>query len=148
MKLTLTVETESQKDLHSAITTLTYLADIINPESVTLAAPASPAPAQQPAPTAQFYAAPPFASAFQQPIEQYAPAPPAPTPAPTTVPVAAAPTYDLGQLQRAGGALTDMGKRNDVLALMAQFGVSAMTALPKEQYPAFAVALRGLGAQL
>jgi hypothetical protein len=42
----------------------------------------------------------------------------------------------------------DAGKTADLQALLKSFGVQALTQLPKEQYGAFATALRGLGARI
>ena len=77
-----------------------------------------------------------------QPVQPQAPAA-APT-APTAVP----PAYTLAQLQTASGPLIDAGKNAELQALLAQFGISALTGLPEEQYGAFATALRQLGAKL
>lgn len=80
----------------------------------------------------------------------------APTPVPVTVsappPVTAAPTaapqYTLEQLTKAGADLAQAGKMDQLLALLTQYGVRAVTQIPPEQYGAFATALRGLGAAL
>lgn len=72
------------------------------------------------------------------------------TPAPAVVPgVPVAPaTYTMEQLAVAATQLVDAGKRTDLVALLGQFGVPALTALPKEQYGAFATSLRQMGAQI
>lgn len=93
-----------------------------------------------------------------------APAPaPGPSPAPvTTAPVAGptytapgstsapttAPSYTVEQLQKAGGDLitADPNKMPQLMGLLQQFGVPAVTGLKPEQYGAFATALRGIGA--
>ena len=74
-------------------------------------------------------------------------APPAPVAA---VPLAATLGYTLDQLARAGAEIASQGpdKLAAANALLAQFGVQALTQLPKEQYGAFATALRGLGAKI
>lgn len=56
--------------------------------------------------------------------------------------------YTMDQLAVAATQLMDAGKRNDLIALLGQFGVPALTALPKDQYGAFATALRGMGAKI
>lgn len=66
-----------------------------------------------------------------------------PRPAPT-----AAPTYTMDQIAKAGAELAQQGRLPDLLALLQQFGVQAVTQIPEAQYGAFATALRGLGAQL
>lgn len=95
-------------------------------------APPVPASAAAPAPTA-----PPPAAA---------PAPTAPPPA--AVPTAPAPAYTLDQIARAGASLMDAGKREPLLALLARYGVQAVTQLQPGQYGVFATELRALGAQI
>lgn len=81
-----------------------------------------------------------------------APATPAQTVAPTnpapTVPVTTAPTYTLDQIAKAGASLVDAGKMEQLLALLAKYGVQAVTQLQPDQYGVFATELRTLGAQL
>lgn len=102
------------------------------PVTATPAVPSIPAPA---APPIAVPAAPPIA--------------PVTTPAaPPVPPVAAAPSYTKEQLCVAGAELTTSGKTNELIALMAQFGINQINALPENQYGAFATALRGLGAQI
>lgn len=98
-------------------------------------APVSPAVAAMPAPS------PIPLAQYQQP-SQTAPAP-ASQPVPTT-----AQTYTLEQLAVAATPLADAGKRQDLVNLLAQFGVGALTQLPKEQYGAFATQLRAMGAKI
>ncbi len=68
-----------------------------------------------------------------------------PTPA---APVAATPTYAMEDLARAASQLMDAGRQQDLLGLLAQFGVQALTQLPKERYGEFATVLRQMGAKL
>lgn len=63
-------------------------------------------------------------------------------------PIAAAPAFVLDDLAGAASALMDAGKQSELVALLGQFGVLALTQLPKEQYGAFATALRGMGAKI
>ena len=63
-------------------------------------------------------------------------------------PVATAPAYAMEDLARAASQLMDAGKQQDLLGLLAQFGVQALTQLPKERYGEFATALRQMGAKL
>ena len=90
---------------------------------------------------------------------QYAPPAPIPTqqvaaPAPAPImqpPVAvptAVPTYTLDQLAVAATPLMDAGRRNEIVSLLSQFGVAALTQLPQEAYGSFATALRGMGANI
>lgn len=64
---------------------------------------------------------------------------------PTT---AAVQGYTLEQLQVAAAGLTSSGKMPQVMGILQQFGIQAMTELPKERYGEFATALRGAGAQI
>ena len=85
----------------------------------------------------------------QQPIVPTAPVAPVTPVAPVapTVPVSE-PKYTLDELARAGTALVDAGKMNELLALLAKFGVEALTGLAPAQYGAMALELRNLGAQI
>ena len=95
---------------------------------------------------------PPATVAPTQPTPAPAPAAPAQTVAPTnpapTVPVTTAPTYTLDQIAKAGASLVDAGKMEQLLALLAKYGVQAVTQLQPDQYGVFATELRTLGAQL
>lgn len=107
---------------------------------------ATPVQTSAPAPTA---AAPahPVAPASVNPY----PAPmAAPAPAPAAVPVAPAPSYTVEQVSRAGSELLSQQpqKMNELLALLASYGVQATTDLKPEQLGPFATALRGMGAKL
>lgn len=103
-------------------------------DSVPVAAtnpPASAVPVQASVPVAPVYTAPPT----------------------TQAPVSAAvPTsmkeYTLDDLARAGMTLMDLGRQDALQKLLAEFGVAALPALPRDQYGAFATALRRLGAQI
>lgn len=100
-----------------------------NAGTVPAAQPAAPAPA-------------PVA-----PVAAPAPAP-APTAPPAAVPVAAAPTFTREQIMTAGAALIDAGKMNELMGLLNNFGVQAVTQLKPDQLGAFATELRKLGAQI
>lgn len=139
------------------------------PAAVPVAAPAgatpqpagqAPAAASPAAPTAATVptAAPPAptvptavpASAPQPAVPTAVPAAPQPqtaAPAPAAVPTTAQ-SYTLDQLAVAATQLMDAGRRDEVVQLLHSFGVQALTALPKEQYGAFATALRQLGAKI
>lgn len=65
-----------------------------------------------------------------------------------TAPVAQPQTYTIEQIQTACAPLMDAGKQQELVGLLAQFGVQSLPQLPKEQYGAFATALRGLGANI
>lgn len=105
------------------------------------AAPTS-APAVAPSITPTVSAQPPVIVTVTDPaLIEVAPAPA------TTVP-ATAPTYTIEQLAVAATQLMDAGKRPELVNLLTQFGVQALTALPKEQYGNFATQLRTLGAKI
>lgn len=118
------------------------------------AMPVNPTPAPQPAAPAVPVAAAPIAQTFPKAANLAAPVAPATTyAAPTatpvnSAPVGAAPSYAMEDLARAASQLMDAGKQQDLLGLLAQFGVQALTQLPKEQYGTFATALRQMGAKL
>lgn len=92
----------------------------------------------------------PTAAPTQQPAQQ-APAQPVQQPTqqeqPQAVPTSA-PSYTLDQLAVAATQLVDAGRREELVQLLASFGVQALTALPKEQYGAFATKLREMGAKI
>lgn len=57
-------------------------------------------------------------------------------------------TYTMDQLARAASQLMDAGKQAELVQLLGQFGVQALTALPQEQYGTFATKLREMGAKI
>jgi|GEM_PF-568161 len=105
------------------------------PQSVPTTAPQTPVQAPQPvAPTEPTQQVP------QAPVQ----APQAPqAPVQTQIP-----TYTQQDLALAATQLMDSGKQQDVLNLIASFGVQALTQLPQEQFGNFATALRTLGAKI
>lgn len=136
---------EEMKEMAAQILTLggEHNADITR-EPVTVPVTAQVTAAAQAAAIAQATAAAQqvTATATPQPV-QAAPV----TPAPTTVPTSTH-EYTLDDLARAGMTLMDAGRQADVQGLLAKFGVTVLPALPKEQYGAFATALREMGAQI
>lgn len=111
------------------------------------------APVQQSTVTQPYTQAPVQSYAQVAPIQQYQQAPAQTTP--MQQPVVNAPNvpvteqgYTMDQLAVAATSLMDAGKRQDLVNLLGQFGVQALTALPKDQYGAFATALRGMGAKI
>lgn len=107
------------------------------------ALPSQNIPVQQ-TPTQQMPTQQPAAPVQQAPVQQM---PINQAPVQQLVPTQAQ-TYTMDQLAIAATQLMDAGKRNELIGLLAQFGVQALTALPKEQYGAFATALRGMGAKI
>lgn len=106
-------------------------------------APVPPATVVPTQPTPAPVATPTPAPASAAPAQTVAPTNPAPT-----VPVTTAPTYTLDQIAKAGASLVDAGKMEQLLALLAKYGVQAVTQLQPDQYGVFATELRTLGAQL
>lgn len=100
------------------------------------AAPAAPAPAPQPAPISP-----------RPPVPQTAPQP---APVAPVVPVAAAPSFTKEQIARAGSELISQqpGRMQELMGLLASYGVQAITDLKPEQMGPFATTLRGMGAKL
>lgn len=120
------------------------------PRGIPAAAPVAPVAA--PAPTAPVNPTPAPAAPVAAPAVPTAPAPTeqpaAPVAqAPAAVPVTA-PTYTLDQIARAGASLVDAGKMEQLLALLARYGVAAVTQLQPDQFGVFATELRALGAQI
>ena len=139
----------SAEDTHKAAETgvlldlITKAADRIKSEPKQTPAPAvAPVSAPAPAPV----------SAPTTPTPVVAPAPVVPAPAPVTQPSPMAPTapvtYTVEQLAAAAMQLKDQNRLPDLQALLAQFGVMALTQLKPEQLNPFAAALQGLGVKL
>lgn len=114
----------------------------VNPAQYQQAAPAVPQqppvqtgamPGQMPASTVP--------TAPTVPVTQSA----APTQVPTTTNVQG---YTIEQLQVAAAGLMSAGKGQQVMGILQQFGIQAMTELPKERYGEFATVLREAGAQI
>lgn len=72
---------------------------------------------------------------------------PSVNPVTSTVPISA-PQYTVEMLANAGTTLVDAGKMPELLQLLADFGVNAITDLKPETYGAVAGKLRALGAQI
>lgn len=108
------------------------------------------APVQQ-VPAVHNTAAPVQAAPVQTVPAQTAPVQTAPVqtaPVQTAVPTSTV-AYTMDDLARAGMSLMDCGKQAELQKLLKEgFGVDALPQLPKEQYGAFATALREMGAQI
>ena len=120
------------------------------PRGIPAAAPVAPVTA--PAPAAPVNPTPAPVAPVAAPVAPTAPVPTeqptAPVAqAPAAVPVTA-PTYTLDQIARAGASLVDAGKMEQLLALLARYGVAAVTQLQPDQFGVFATELRALGAQI
>lgn len=111
---------------------LTEIIKWVRPDSFAVTEP----PAQAPAPT------PP---AQPSPSVPSAPNAPAPQSVPTT-----APTYTTAQIATAGADLlaSNPQKMTELLGILTQFGVQAITDLTPDQLGPFATALRGIGGRI
>lgn len=85
----------------------------------------------------------PVAQPIQQQVPQQQNTVPTVAPVQTTTQ-----SYTMEQLAVAATQIVDAGHRNELVSLLGSFGVQALTALPKEQYGAFATQLRSLGAKI
>lgn len=82
------------------------------------------------------------------PMPEIQPAPAPVAPAAPVQPAPAAPAVTLDAISRAGAFLVDAGKMPQLMELCKSFGIQAVTQLQEAQYPAFADALRALGANI
>ena len=82
-----------------------------------------------------------------QPVQTVQQTVPVQQPVQTAVPVAEK-TYTLEDLQRASSTLVQAGKIQLLQGLLQEFNSLALTTLPVEQYGAFALRLRELGAAI
>ena len=101
--------------------------------------PVQTQPVQQPVQTAV-----PVQTAPSQTVQQTVPVQ---QPVQTVVPVTEK-TYTLEDLQRASSTLVQAGKIQLLQGLLQEFNSLALTTLPAEQYGAFALRLRELGAAI
>ena len=163
IRINITIESEVASD---AVADLQRLAQIAEASACSVTAdaaaeaPAS-APAQAPAESApatikrtRTKKAPESAAPVAvpaTPAAPIAPTPVAPAPAAPVTPVAPAATEStitIETLSRAGSGLVMAGRMADVMDLLKQFGVQAITQLKRENYPTFAAGLRALGANI
>ena len=89
-------------------------------------------------------AAPAPTAPIQAPVQQttVAPAQPAQQAATAKTPIT------LEAISRAGAALVDQGKMQQIMGLLNKYGVQAITQLQPNTYEAFAAEMRTLGAQI
>ena len=167
MNYKLIVETADPAQLAQIVASLPKTA----PMNVTQSA----APAQQTAVAAQMQAVP---STPAQPLpsaptlgrspsggQMFPPIPNAPAPlpggqplpsalptavpnAPAPLPQASAPTYSVQQLSLAARPLVEMGRQQELMGLLAEFGAPSVAELPENQRGAFAAKLRAMGGQI
>lgn len=164
MEMTLNVKITGLENLVAVLERITAVSQVPSEKSAELALPI-PTPivpmqtasgdcvqAPQVAPVAQIapanqpqVAAVPVsqtAQVVQAPVES-AVLPQATPAVPTT-----AQSYTQDQLALAASALVDAGRLADLQALLAAFGIQALTQLPPEHYGNFATQLRAMGAKI
>lgn len=108
------------------------------PANTPSAAPATTQPTDNPTvPVAGV----PLGATPAQPVAPVANTAPAPVPT-------AAPQYTLDMIATAGSALIDAGKMDQLMQLLAKFGVASLTELAPDHYGAVAMELRTLGAAI
>ena len=145
-------------DLVAAATILANALAGAEPAAIPVATNASgTAPVVQYGSAAPVAAQTPATQAIPAPVAQVNPTYPSmPTGYPsntapvTAAPVAQAPTFTLEQVSKAGADLitAQPAKMQDLMALLQQYGVQTIQALPADKLGAFATALRGMGAQI
>lgn len=106
------------------------------------------APAPAPAPMPEIQPAPAPVAPAPAPVAPAAPAPAPVAPVQPAPAAPAAPAVTLDAISRAGAFLVDAGKMPQLMELCKSFGIQAVTQLQEAQYPAFADALRALGANI
>ena len=100
----------------------------------------APAPAPAPAPTPVQTAAIPTTT--PAPVQTAA----IPAAAPAPLPAQTAPqTYTVQQLGQAARPLMENGRQQELIGLLAEFGVQSVTALPENRRADFAARLRAMG---
>lgn len=140
-KIQMTISVTAQ----TAVKIAQLLAGNAEPTSQTI--PAQPsAPINQPVPVNTAPGMLAMAAPVQTaPVQQQS----APVTAPANIaPVSQPCTYTIEQIQAACAPLMDAGKQQELVGLLAKFGVQSLPQLTNEQYGAFATELRGLGAKI
>ena len=102
---------------------------------------------QSQVPTQQTVQSVPVQTAPTQTVQQTVPVQQTVQPVQTVVPVSEK-TYTLEDLQRASSTLVQAGKIQLLQGLLQEFNSLALTTLPVDQYGAFALRLRELGAAI
>lgn len=118
--------------------TVQSVEQVVQPTTVTPAAPQQTAPAPQP--QAQTIPMPQPTAPVSQPQ--------APTPAQQTTAQPQQKALTLNDIATAGAGLVDQGKMQQVIELLGKYGVQAITQLQPTQFDAFAGELRALGAAI
>lgn len=113
---------------------------------------AAPAQVQTTAPTPAPAPAQMFAQPTPAPMPQAQPMAQAqPTPAPmpqAQIPAAQPQTYTVEQLGLAARPLVESGRREELVALLTEFGVPSVASIPEDKRADFAARLRAMGGQI
>ena len=100
-------------------------------------------------PTATSAQVPTAQQVQQNPMPQIPAAQPMQTPSPAPMPVQTAPqTYTVEQLGLAARPLVESGRREELVALLTEFGVPSVAAIPEDRRADFAARLRAMGGQI
>lgn len=118
----------------------------MSPQPMSKQTPAQAVPASAPAVTPLTVPKAPLPPMPAQPVPTELPQE-TPASQPQAVPVQEA-SYSQEDLALAATQLVDAGKQQAVIDLLGSLGAQALTQLPKEQYGAFAMGLKDLGAKL
>lgn len=134
MTATLTLNDMTIEQASAVLTLLDEMKNCtITPEEARNGVELFPAPAPAPAPV-QTAAIPAAAPA------------PLPVQTPAAVPAQTAPqTYTVQQLGQAARPLMENGRQQELIGLLAEFGVQSVTALPENRRADFAARLRAMG---
>ena len=87
----------------------------------------------------------------QTPVQQTPPVqtpPQMPVQTPVQMPAQQTQTYTVEQIGRAARPLVEGGRQQELVALLAEFGVVSVAALPEEARAAFVQRIRAMGAQI
>lgn len=156
MNITMTINAETPAELFGAVRESAAMLQTDKPTPAPAAMTASTVPR---APVQSMPVTPAAAPIPMPPVGQMAPVAPIAGPAPTAMPMPPAapmpaaplaepPKFTVDEITKAGGDFAQAGHMQELVNLLQQFGVQAVTQLRPEQIGPFATALRGLGAKI
>lgn len=137
------IEAEAQTSagaIRESVNAVNNMAKAVTANTATKKNDKEPAPAETPTPAPAPAPVAPVAQPTQ--VQPAAPAPTAPAPAP------AVKALTLNDISNAGAELVDRGMMPQLVELLGRYGVQTVLMLKPEQYSAFAVELRALGANI
>ena len=112
------------------------------------AVPAAPATASTAVPTAAPVLLPSAPAMPSSTAPTTAPTPAPAQPMPAQMPAAQPQTYSTQQLGLAARPLVEQGRQQELIALLAEFGVPSIASLPEPSRADFAARLRAMGGQI